>query len=158
MQKFYEHSAPMQPNVQGARLNLTFRWIKQHSRACACCVKGFVKQVAPALEEDVDGEHRCLRRVQHWAGKASTGAEAWQRAVRVADTAALLYAAEARRCRADVSTERCEVGRGLGAPAAAEAVVKLVRHRSGCGRASRTCVYGTCGGSSSWRLRKWEMG
>ena len=35
MQKFYEHRAPMEPNVRGARLNLTFRWIKQHRRACA---------------------------------------------------------------------------------------------------------------------------
>lgn len=33
-QKYYQHQVPKDPNVQGERLNLTWRWIRQHKERC----------------------------------------------------------------------------------------------------------------------------
>ena len=101
MQKYYEHGAPVEAQVSGARLNLTFRWIKQHTRGCGCCARGVAEAVAPAACE-VEVEEPVLQRpvvVQHWAGKSVPGADASQRAVGVADAAALVYAAALTRLR-----------------------------------------------------------
>ena len=65
MQKYYEHGAPLEANVSGARLNLTFRWVKRHTRGCACCALGSVKDLVPVEALAECKESSCAKVVQH---------------------------------------------------------------------------------------------